>query len=135
LNLEKEALMNIRVEFEINVSIDNNQKIGIENLTNSIAEMELNKLVTREIVEECQELLVDELCNPKYSRNGEKEHKRAGKSKRPLEVWKGRPGAYKSEKPRKDSQAHELIELDGKKLKGHILHRDRSSYQAYLRGL
>jgi len=70
LNLEKEALMNIRVEFEINASIDNNQKIGIENLTNSIAEMELNKLVTKEIVEECQELLVDEICDPEYSRNG-----------------------------------------------------------------
>jgi hypothetical protein len=46
--------------------------------------MELNKLVTKKIIEECQDVLVDELCNPRYSGKGEKEHKRAGKSKRTI---------------------------------------------------
>jgi len=81
--------------------------------------MELNKLVTKKIIEKCQELLVDELCNPKYSRNGEKEHKRAGKSKRTLGT---RFGKVDLELIKVRSQGrifkpiNELIELDGKKL-------------------
>jgi hypothetical protein len=88
--------------------------------------------------EECQELLVDEICDPKYSRNGEKEHKRAGESKRTLGTRFGTVG-LELIKVRSQGRIfkpiNELIELDGKKLKGHILHRDRSSYQAYLQGL
>jgi hypothetical protein len=84
LEPRKGGALNVRIELGINVSIPENQKIGIENLTNSIEGMELNKLVTKKIIEECQDVLVDELCGPRYSGNGEKGHKRAGKSKRTI---------------------------------------------------
>ncbi|HIH96115.1 MAG TPA: hypothetical protein HA348_01250 [Thermoplasmata archaeon] len=60
--------MNVELNLKINVSIPEDQRIGIENLTNSIAGLELNKLVTKSIIEECQELLVKELCGPKHRR-------------------------------------------------------------------
>jgi hypothetical protein len=63
--------MNIELNLKINVSIPEDRKIGIENLTNSIAGLELNKLVTKSIIEECQELLVKELCGPKHQRKKE----------------------------------------------------------------
>jgi hypothetical protein len=58
LKQEKEVLMNMGIELEINVSIPENQKISIEIATNSIWRMELNGLVTKKIIEEYQELLV-----------------------------------------------------------------------------
>jgi hypothetical protein len=74
--------MNIELNIKINVSIPEDRKMGIENLTNSIAELELNKLVTKSIMEECQEYQVEKLCGPKHSRDPKRRYRRAGRKKR-----------------------------------------------------
>jgi hypothetical protein len=111
--------MNIELNLKINVSIPEDRRIGIENLTNSIAGLELNKLVTKSIIEECQELLVKDLCGPKHQRKEERRYRRAGKKRRTIGTRFGRLKLklrrVKDEKGRVFKLVYELLEFDGKK--------------------
>jgi hypothetical protein len=112
--------MNIELNLKINVSIPEDRKIGIENLTNSIAELELNKLVTKSIIEESQEILVGELCGPKHQRKKERRYRRAGKKRRTIGTRFGRlKFRLRRVKDKKERRVfkpiYELIEFDGKK--------------------
>ena len=71
--------MDITMNLKIKVSIDENKRIGVENITNCVRNMELNKAVTKGIIEGYQDLLINEMCGPAYKRNRDKPYTRAGK--------------------------------------------------------
>ena len=67
------------MNLEIKVSIDENKRIGVENITNCVKSMDLNKAVTKGIIEGYQDPLINEMCGPEYKRNRDKPFTRAGK--------------------------------------------------------
>jgi hypothetical protein len=63
--------MEERICVEIKVSIDDRERIGIENITEAVKRAELDKAVTKEIIEALQDSLVEEMCGARYERNRE----------------------------------------------------------------
>lgn len=53
--------MEITINLEIKVSINESERTGVENVTNCVREMELNKAVTKQLIEEYQNKLIEEL--------------------------------------------------------------------------
>jgi len=63
--------MEERICVEIKVSIDDKEKIGIENITEAVKKADLNKVVTQKILEALQDSLVEDMCGKRYERNKE----------------------------------------------------------------
>jgi len=96
------------ISVEIKMSIDDKEKIGVENITEAVKRAELDKAITKEIIEALQDSLVDDMCGTRYERH--KEYTRAAAKKRAIGTIFGKitfpPQEGQKEENRKGTCAH-----------------------------